>query len=406
MAAAPLSSLDALGDLRGKRVLVRSDLNTPLDKTTGQITDDLRIRMALPTIQDLRTRGARVVVCSHLGRPGGEVVAALSLSPVAQRMGELLSTEVAFTGDCVGAGALALVDGLEDGQVALLENLRFHAEETTKDDADRAAFAASLATLADAYVGDGFGVVHRKHASVYDVPMLLPHAMGQLVAAEVEVLHTLTDAPKRPYAVILGGSKVSDKLAVIDSLMERADLLIIGGGMCFTFLKALGHEVGTSLLQQDMVEECARILRDAQAKNVLIGLPVDIVAAQAFSADAPHATYDAKEMPADRMGLDIGPNSVRLFASMLSDAETIFWNGPMGVFELEPYAAGTRGVMDAIVDRTSAGAFSVVGGGDSAAAVRAMGLDESSFSHISTGGGASLEFLEGKQLPGLTALGA
>lgn len=405
MGAAP-SGLDSLGDLRGKRVLVRSDLNTPLDKATGEITDDRRIQSALPTIQSLQERGARVVVCSHLGRPKGEPDPALSLAPVAKRMGELLGAEVAFSAEAVGPQAAAMVDGLADGAVGLLENLRFHAAETSKDETERGAFAAELVTLADAYVGDGFGVVHRKHASVYDVPLRLQHAMGQLVAAEVEVLKRLTVDPPRPYAVVLGGSKVSDKLAVIDALMERADTILIGGGMCFTFLKALGHDVGKSLLQDDMVAECARILEEAQKRDVLIGLPVDIVAAEAFSAEAPRDIYDSADLPSDRIGLDIGPQSGRLFTEMLSGAQTIFWNGPMGVFELEPFAQGTRAVAEAIADRTAAGAFSVVGGGDSAAAVRLLEIPEESFSHISTGGGASLEYLEGKELPGLSALEA
>ena len=387
-------------------MLVRSDLNTPLDKASGEITDDRRIRAALPTIADLVARGARVVVCSHLGRPKGEPDPALSLAPVARRMAELLGAEVAFTQATIGPEAVAMVESLGDGAVGMLENLRFHAAETSKDDRERSAFATELSALADAYVGDGFGVVHRKHASVYDVPLQLPHAMGQLVAAEVKVLKRLTTDPARPYAVILGGSKVSDKLAVIDSLMAKADTILIGGGMCFTFLKALGHDVGKSLLQEDMIAECARIMTEAQDRDVLIGLPVDIVAAEAFSAEAPRDIYDSADLPSDRIGLDIGPQSSRLFTEMLSTAQTIFWNGPMGVFEMEPFAQGTRSVAEAIADRTAAGAFSVVGGGDSAAAVAVLEIPEDAFSHISTGGGASLEYLEGKELPGLTALEA
>ncbi|WP_026313917.1 phosphoglycerate kinase [Actinomadura flavalba] len=386
-------------DLAGKRVLVRSDLNVPLDD--GKITDDGRIRASLPTIEALRERGARVVVCAHLGRPKGEAKPEFSLAPVAARLGELLGTEVAFAADTAGESARATVDGLADGQVALLENLRFEPGETSKDDAERGAFADRLAALADAYVGDGFGAVHRKHASVFDVPARLPHAAGGLIATEVGVLRRLTDDVERPYAVVLGGSKVSDKLGVIDNLLGKADRILIGGGMVFTFLKAQGHEVGKSLLEEDQLDTVRAYLARAEENGVEFVLPVDVVAATAFSADAEHDVVAADAIPADRLGLDIGPESGKLFAERLADARTVFWNGPMGVFELAPYANGTRAVAQGLID---SGAFTVVGGGDSAAAVRTLGFDENAFSHISTGGGASLEYLEGKTLPGLQAL--
>ncbi|WP_067465464.1 phosphoglycerate kinase [Actinomadura macra] len=386
-------------DVAGKRVLVRSDLNVPLED--GQITDDGRIRAGLPTIEALRTRGAKVVVCAHLGRPKGQVRPELSLAPVAERLGSLLGADVALADDVAGDSARATVDGLADGDVALLENLRFEPGETSKDDAERGAFAARLATLADRYVGDGFGAVHRKHASVYDVPALLPHAAGGLIAAEVAVLRRLTEDVERPYAVVLGGSKVSDKLGVIDSLLGKADRILVGGGMVFTFLKAQGHEVGQSLLEEDQLGTVREYLRRAEETGVEFVLPVDIVAATAFAADAEHGSVPADAIPADRLGLDIGPESGKLFAARLADARTVFWNGPMGVFEMEPYANGTRAVAQGLID---SGAFTVVGGGDSAAAVRRLGFDESSFSHISTGGGASLEYLEGRTLPGLQAL--
>ncbi len=394
----PMRTIDDL-DLAGKRVLVRSDLNVPLDD--GKITDDGRIRASLPTIEALRERGARVVVCAHLGRPKGEAKPEFSLAPVAARLGELLGTEVAFAADTAGESARATVDGLADGQVALLENLRFEPGETSKDDAERGAFADRLAALADAYVGDGFGAVHRKHASVFDVPARLPHAAGGLIATEVGVLRRLTDDVERPYAVVLGGSKVSDKLGVIDNLLGKADRILIGGGMVFTFLKAQGHEVGKSLLEEDQLDTVRAYLARAEENGVEFVLPVDVVAATAFSADAEHDVVAADAIPADRLGLDIGPESGKLFAERLADARTVFWNGPMGVFELAPYANGTRAVAQGLID---SGAFTVVGGGDSAAAVRTLGFDENAFSHISTGGGASLEYLEGKTLPGLQAL--
>ena len=386
-------------DVAGRRVLVRADLNVPLQD--GAISDDGRIRASLPTIEALRARGAKVIVCAHLGRPKGEVKPEFSLAPVARRLGELLGTDVAFASDVVGDSARAAAEGLADGGVALLENLRFEPGETSKDDAERGALADRLAALAEIYVGDGFGAVHRRHASVYDVPRRLPHAAGGLIAAEVEVLKRLTENVERPYAVALGGSKVSDKLGVIDNLLGKADRILIGGGMVFTFLKAQGHEVGKSLLEEDQLGTVRDYLRRAEEAGVEFVLPVDIVAATAFAADADHAVVAADAIPADRLGLDIGPESGKLFAARLADARTVFWNGPMGVFEMEPYSHGTRAVAQGLID---SGAFTVVGGGDSAAAVRQLGFDEAAFSHISTGGGASLEYLEGKTLPGLQAL--
>jgi phosphoglycerate kinase len=397
-------------DVQGKRVLVRSDLNVPLDKAdTGKITDDGRIRASLPVIRKLAERGARVIVMAHLGRPKGagfaeRAAGGPSLWPVAVRLGELLGRPVAFATDpdgLTGPFATSVVAGLGDGEVALLENVRFDPAETSKDDSERMTLAAQLAALADLYVGDGFGVVHRKQASVYDVPKLLPHAAGDLVNAEVEVLRTLTESPARPYAVVLGGSKVSDKLGVIENLLSLADRLLIGGGMVFTFLKAQGLETGSSLLEADYVESAKKVLQEAAARGVEIVLPVDIVAASSFSADADHITVPASRIPADRMGLDIGPESAKLFATKLADARTVFWNGPMGVFEFPAFAAGTRVVAEAI---TKVEGLTVVGGGDSAAAVRSFGLPDDEFGHISTGGGASLEYMEGKTLPGLVAL--
>ncbi|MFJ8686891.1 phosphoglycerate kinase [Micromonospora sp. HUAS LYJ1] len=382
----------------GRRVLVRADLNVPLDKQTGEITDDGRIRAVLPTLGALVQAGAKVVVCSHLGRPKGAPDPQYSLRPVAGRLGELLDAPVHFATDTVGESARATVDALADGQVALLENLRFNKGETSKDDTERGAFADQLAAFGEAYVDDAFGAVHRKHASVHDVPARLPHVAGRLVLREVEVLSRLTGEPERPYVVVLGGSKVSDKLAVIEALLPKVDRLLIGGGMCFTFLKAQGHEVGTSLLEEEMVETCGNLLARAEGK---ILLPVDVVAADAFAPDAAHDTVPADGIPSHRLGLDIGPETVAGFTAALSQAKTVFWNGPMGVFEMPAFANGTRGVAEAI---TKTDAFTVVGGGDSAAAVRALGLDESSFGHISTGGGASLEYLEGKTLPGIAAL--
>ena len=396
-----MAGIESLGDLRGKRVLVRSDLNVPLDGRT--ITDDGRIRASVPTIRTLAEAGARVVVTAHLGRPKGEPDPAYSLAPVAARLGELLGTDVAFATDTVGASASETVASLEDGQVAVLENVRFNAGETSKDDEVRMAFASELAKLADAFVSDGFGVVHRKQASVYDVAMKLPSAMGGLVAAEVEVLRRLTHEPARPYVVVLGGSKVSDKLGVIDNLLGKADRLLIGGGMVFTFLKAQGHEVGRSLLEDDQVETCREYLRRAEESGVQILLPTDIRVAGEFPSDASAtaSVVPADQIPADQIGLDIGPESGKAFAAALADARTVFWNGPMGVFEVPAFAEGTRAVAQAL---TEIEGLSVVGGGDSAAAVRTLGFDEAAFGHISTGGGASLEYLEGKHLPGIDVL--
>lgn len=397
-----MGAIDSLGELRGKRVLVRSDLNVPLDGTT--ITDDGRIRASIPTISDLTARGARVVVVAHLGRPKGAPEERYSLRPVAARLGELLGGSVAFATDTVGPSAHETVAGLQDGQVALLENVRFNPGETSKDEAERAAFADQLAELADAFVSDGFGVVHRKQASVYDVAQRLPHAMGQLVANEVDVLRRLTEDPARPYVVVLGGSKVSDKLGVIDNLLGKADKLLIGGGMVFTFLKAQGHEVGKSLLEEDQLDTCRAYLERAQQSGVEIVLPTDIVVDTAFPSgdrEPQPSVVPASEIPADSLGLDIGPESGAAFAAALADARTVFWNGPMGVFETPAFAAGTRAVAEAL---TKVDGLSVVGGGDSAAAVRTLGFDEAAFGHISTGGGASLEYLEGKELPGIKIL--
>jgi phosphoglycerate kinase len=390
---------DQLGGLRGRRVLVRSDLNVPLDGTT--ITDDGRIRASVPTIKRLADAGARVIVVAHLGRPKGVPEERYTLRPVAVRFSELLGREVRFAVDTVGPAAQALVPELRDGNVALLENLRFNAAETSKDDAERRAFAQQLAAFADAYVSDGFGVAHRKQASVYDVAQLLPHAAGGLVLAEVEVLRRLTVDPARPFAVVLGGSKVSDKLGVIENLLTIADRLLVGGGMVFTFLAAQGHEVGSSLLESDQLDTVRGHLETARQRGVEVVLPVDVVVADTFAADSPHDVVPADAMPPGRIGLDIGPESARLFASKLADARTVFWNGPMGVFEFDAFAAGTRAVAEAL---THIDGLPVVGGGDSAAAVRRLGFDEAAFGHISTGGGASLEFLEGKTLPGIAVL--
>jgi len=390
---------DALRDgVRGRHVLVRSDLNVPM--SDRDITDDGRIRASLPTMAALAEAGARVVVCAHLGRPKGERREELSLQPVAIRMQRLLGRPVSFATDLVAADATATVTAQADGDIALLENLRFDAAETSKDDAERGALADRLAALADLYVGDGFGAVHRKHASVYDVPQRLPHFAGRLVQREVEVLHRLTESPARPYVVVLGGSKVSDKLGVIEALLPRVDRLLIGGGMCFTFLKAQGHEVGNSLLEADQVEHCARLLAAAGDRMVL---PVDVVVADRVAGDAETRTVAAGAMSTGDIGLDIGPRTVEGFAAALDGARTVFWNGPMGVFELALFAAGTRGVAEAVA---RCDGMTVVGGGDSAAAVRALGLDETAYTHISTGGGASLEYLEGAELPGLQALAA
>ena len=391
-----------LGDVAGRRVLVRSDLNVPLDGS--RITDDGRIRASVPTIRRLAEAGARVVVTAHLGRPKGAPEERYSLAPVAARLGELLGAEVAFARDTVGESAHETVATLEDGQVALLENVRFNPGETSKVDGERAAFARQLADLADAFVSDGFGVVHRKQASVYDVAQLLPSAMGTLVATEIDVLRRLTDSPERPYAVVLGGSKVSDKLGVIDNLLGKADRLLIGGGMVFTFLKAQGHEVGRSLLEEDQLDTCREYLARAEQLGVQILLPGDVVVDTQFPSgdrEPQPRVVPATEIPADCLGLDIGPAAGAEFAAALADARTVFWNGPMGVFEVPQFADGTRAVAEAL---TRTEGLSVVGGGDSAAAVRALGFDEATFGHISTGGGASLEYLEGKALPGIDVL--
>ncbi|WP_028652254.1 phosphoglycerate kinase [Nocardioides halotolerans] len=391
-----------LGEVAGKRVLVRSDLNVPLDGT--QITDDGRIRASVPTLKELSEAGARVVVTAHLGRPKGAPEDRYSLRPVAVRLGELLGQDVAFATDTVGESAREVVAALEDGQVALLENVRFNPGETSKDESERGDFADRLAALADAFVSDGFGVVHRKQASVYDVAQRLPHAMGGLVARELEVMKQLTEDPARPYVVVLGGSKVSDKLGVIDHLLDKADTLLIGGGMVFTFLEARGHDVGKSLLEEDQVEVCAEYLQRAEDTGVRIVLPTDIVVDTEFPAgdrDPQPQVVAADEIPSDALGLDIGPDSARAFADAIAEAHTVFWNGPMGVFETPAFAEGTRVVAEAL---TRVDGLSVVGGGDSAAAVRTLGFDEGAFGHISTGGGASLEYLEGKTLPGLSVL--
>jgi phosphoglycerate kinase len=382
----------------GRRVLLRADLNVPVDKTTREITDDGRIQASLPTISALRDAGARVLVAAHLGRPKGEPDPQFSLAPVAARLGELLGTEVPLATDVAGPDATARAQALADGDVLLLENVRFEAAETSKDDAVRGELADRLAGLAELYVDDAFGAVHRKHASVYDVAERLPHAAGRLVARELDVLTRLTSEPDRPYVVVLGGSKVSDKLAVIEALLPKVDRLLVGGGMCFTFLAAQGHGVGTSLLESDQVETCRRLLAEAGDRIVL---PVDVVCAAEFSAEAPTTTVGVEEIPDGQMGLDVGPRTVELFGEALTGAHTVFWNGPMGVFELAPFQAGTRGVAQSVA---AVDGLSVVGGGDSAAAVRQLGLDEESYGHISTGGGASLEYLEGRDLPGLSVL--
>jgi phosphoglycerate kinase len=383
----------------GRHVLVRSDLNVPLDG--DKITDDGRVRAALPTIRKLAGAGARVMVAAHLGRPKGAPDPAYSLRPVARRLGELLGAEVALSADVAGEQTVAVAGRLTDGQVALLENVRFDPRETSKSAEERAGLARDLAALAGAggaFVSDGFGVVHRKQASVYEIARELPSYAGGLVLSEVEVLRTLTGNPRRPYAVVLGGSKVSDKLAVIEALLPKVDRLLVGGGMCFTFLAAQGHEVGSSLLEADMVDTCKRLLAEA---GDTLRLPVDLVVANAFAAVADRRTVRASGIEEGWMGLDIGPRTVEVFAAELGTARTVFWNGPMGVFEMAPFAEGTRCVAQAIADSE---AFSVVGGGDSAAAVRLLGLPEDGFSHISTGGGASLEYLEGKELPGVAVL--
>ena len=391
-------------EVGGRVVLLRADLNVPLDG--AEITDDGRIRASLPTITKLADRGARVLICAHLGRPRGSSYAERaaggpSQAPVAARLADLLGSEVTLAGDVAGPAAAAVAAGLADGQVGMLENVRFEPGETSKDDARRAELAGRLAALAQLYVGDGFGAMHRKHASVYDLPGLLPHAAGYLVLAEVAMLRRLTQDPARPYVVVLGGAKPSDKLAVIENLLDQADRLIIAGGMSYTFLKARGHEVGQSLLEADMIPQVAAVLAEAADRGVEIVLPVDLVGATGYAPDAEHQVFPVTGFPADRESLDMGPATRELFASKLADAQTVFWNGPAGVFEFPAFAAGTRAVAEAI---SRVRGLTVVGGGDSAAAVRALGFADDSFTHISTGGGASLEYLEGRDLPGLVAL--
>jgi phosphoglycerate kinase len=400
-----LRTIDSLGELAGRRVIVRCDLNVPLKD--GAVTDDGRIRASLPTLNALLHRGARVIVVSHLGRPEGAPDARYSLKPVAQRLSELLGAPVAFAGDTVGDSAAETVAGLEDGSIAVLENLRFNPGETSKDEAERQAFADRLAGLGDVLVSDGFGVVHRKQASVYELATTVPSAAGSLIATETDVLERLTEKPERPYTVVLGGSKVSDKLGVIAHLLPRVDRLLIGGGMLFTFLKAQGHDVGASLLEEDQLETVRGYLAEAEERGVEIVLPTDVVVAERFAADAPHVVLAADALEsgpagASGIGLDIGPETAGRFAEAVASSTTVFWNGPMGVFEFPAFAGGTRAVAEAL---TKVSGLGVVGGGDSAAAVRALGFDDDDFGHVSTGGGASLEFLEGKKLPGLEVLG-
>ncbi|MDN6554187.1 MAG: phosphoglycerate kinase [Bifidobacterium mongoliense] len=400
-----MKTLKDLGNLQGKRVLVRADFNVPLDGTT--ITDDGRIKAALPTIKALREQGAKVILMAHLGRPKGKVVPDLSLAPVAARLGELLGITVPLAADTYGPAAQAAVAGMADGDVVMLENVRFNPEETSKDAAVRAGYAKKLAALADVFVSDGFGVVHRAQGSNYDVAADLPSAAGLLVEKEVTALSKATDNPQRPLTVVLGGSKVSDKLGVIENLLTKANRLIIGGGMTYTFLKAKGYEVGTSLLEEDQLEKVKGYIETAERNGIELVLPVDIVVNAGFPAgDTPvnPEVVDAAAIPTDKMGLDIGPKSAKLFHDKIVDSRTVVWNGPMGVFEVPQFAEGTRAVAQALVDATAAGAFTIVGGGDSASAVRNMHFPEDGFSHISTGGGASLEFLEGKTLPGLAVL--
>lgn len=396
-----LKTIDSLGDLSGKRVLVRCDFNVPLKD--GVITDDGRIRAALPTLQKLLDSGAKVITMAHLGRPKGQAMPEFSLAPVAQRLAELIGVKVTLAQDTTGADAKAKAAALAPGEILMLENVRFDARETSKDDAERAAFAAEMAELADCYVSDGFGVVHRKQTSVYDVAKLLPAAAGFLVLKEIESLRKATENPERPYTVVLGGSKVSDKLGVIANLLTKADTLLIGGGMAFTFLAAQGYAVGKSLLESDQIDTVKGYLDQAKQNGVELVLPVDVVVAPEFKADAPATVVAADAIPEDQMGLDIGPKSGELFAAKIAESKTVAWNGPMGVFEFPAFAGGTKAVAKALQDGT---AFGIVGGGDSAAAVRQLGFDESKFSHISTGGGASLELLEGKVLPGIEVLEA
>ncbi|APT84812.1 phosphoglycerate kinase [Corynebacterium aquilae] len=395
---------DLINDgVEGRYVLVRSDFNVPLNDNR-EITDAGRINASLPTLKALSEAGAKVIVMAHLGRPKGEVNEKFSLAPVAEALSEALGQYVALASDVVGEDAHERANGLNDGDILLLENVRFDPRETSKDEAERGAFADQLVALTDeggAFVSDGFGVVHRAQASVYDVAKRLPHYAGGLVEKEITVLHKVADEPAKPYVVVLGGSKVSDKLGVIEALAPKTDTLIIGGGMCYTFLAAQGHNVQESLLQEEMIDTCKKLLDTYGDK---IQLPVDLVAAEKFDKDAEKKIVDLDGIPAGWMSLDVGPETVKKFAAILHDAKTVFWNGPMGVFEFPAFADGTRGVAQAIIEATANGCFSVVGGGDSAASVRTLGLNEEGFSHISTGGGASLEFLEGKTLPGVAVL--
>ena len=387
-------------DVTGKRVFLRCDLNVPLKE--GKITDDGRIRASLPTINALLEKGASIVIAAHLGRPKGEAKPELSLAPVAVRLAELLGKPVQFAGAITGSDVTAKAEVLKSGEILLLENIRYAAAETSKDESERLSLATELAALADAYVGDGFGAVHRKHASVFDLPKLLPHAAGTLVAAEVEVLKKLTVDPVRPYGVVLGGSKVSDKIGVIANLLGKVDVMAIGGGMLFTFLAAQGREIGSSLVERDLIDTVKGLIKQAEDSGVKLILPTDIVVAPTFSADATPTLVSADAIPSDQMGLDIGPESAAAFATAIKGCKTVFWNGPMGVFEFPNFAHGTKVIAQAL---TEVDGISVVGGGDSAAAVRALGFADNQFGYISTGGGASLEYLEGKELPGLTALG-
>ena len=386
-------------DVAGKRVFLRCDLNVPLKES--KITDDGRIRASLPTINALLAKGASIVIAAHLGRPKGEVKPELSLAPVAVRLAELLGKPVQFIPAITGADVTAKAQTLAPGEILLLENIRFASAETSKDESERLALATELAKLADIYVGDGFGAVHRKHASVFDLPKLMPHAAGTLVSAEVEVLKKLTVDPVRPYGVVLGGSKVSDKIGVIANLLGKVDVMAIGGGMLFTFLAAQGKEIGTSLVEVDLIVTVKGLIKQAEDSGVKLLIPTDIVIAPTFSADATPTLVSSDAIPNNQMGLDIGPESAAAFAAAIKGCKTVFWNGPMGVFEFPKFAAGTKVVAQAL---TEVSGISVVGGGDSAAAVRALGFEDSQFGYISTGGGASLEYLEGKELPGLTAL--
>jgi phosphoglycerate kinase len=386
-------------DLQGKRVFLRCDLNVPIKD--GVIKDDGRIKASLPTIQLLLSKGASIVIAAHLGRPKNGPSDEFSLAPVAKRLGELLKKDVKFSSEITGDSVRKLASSLKPGEIILLENIRFESAETSKDESERAAFARELAAYADFYVGDGFGAVHRKHASVFDLPKLLPRASGLLIDAEVKVLKTLTENPERPYGVVLGGAKTSDKLAVIENLLTKVDVLAIGGGMVFTFLKAQGKEIGTSLVENEMLDQVRGLIEKARQLGVTLLLPTDIVVAPAFSADARPTLVSVDAIPSDQMGLDIGPISADRYAEQILLCKTVFWNGPMGVFEFPNFAAGTKTVAHAL---TQVKGISVVGGGDSAAAVRALGFQDSQFGYISTGGGASLEYLEGKDLPGLLAL--